>query len=148
MCCVCSGLTFWNVVISGQLLKQGVVIYPQWVSDPSVGPFPGIANANQRKPGSIKLSRNFIHWSMNGEGRAPALNAPSLWREGRRVILRFRRQACRQGSRKGAKISRVGLWAAGTCAVFQVSLHRALIVPLRVQILTWGGELSMVRKQR
>ena len=33
----------------------------QWVGHPSVGPLTRVANANQRKPGSVEQSRNFIH---------------------------------------------------------------------------------------
>lgn len=95
--------------------------------------------------GSAKESREFIHGSRNGEGRAHILKIPSRQREESGRLLRGQRQVHHQRLAERVEIS-TSSWGI---TVPVAPLHRGLIVPSKVQqppALT--RDLCMVKKQK
>ena len=106
--------------------------------DPSMGPLPEVANANQTKPGSMWQSRNVIIELGLKKGELCPKNTlfPKGGEKGNFQGIGGRAQA------KGQRFS----GAAGARTVFQASLHTARIVPKRIQNPTLGDRSMVVSR--
>ena len=129
---VLPSLEFWDCICYWPSQTEWT---PSWAL-----PWLHASHTNWRRPDSEKQSRNFIHWSRDGEGRACAPKTPSPRRRkvGGGAVLKGKRQVHPQKLGKRAEISR----HSHAWTVPQAPSNAALIVFSKIQVPLWAEVLA------